>query len=321
VPNELTLADSEAIGQRIREARYVAPLSMGTETVAHGERRRQLAVVGTSRSYLDVRGITVARGSFLPPEELHRGAPLVVLGHQAARELFPGEDPVGSVVRVGDWRMRVIGVMEPVGVQLAVDLDEVAIVPVATALKMFNRRGLFRILVRAGAYHDLEQARRAVRALLAERHGEEDFSIMTEEALIATFSSILNALTLALAAIAAVSLSVAGLGIMNVMLVSVAERTGEVGLLRAVGVGRGQVAAVFLAEAVMLSGLGGLAGLAGGWLLVRLLVRLYPALPATPPLWAVLAALGVALLVGAVFGLSPARRAARLEPVLALGRR
>lgn len=318
VPNDLTLDDAEALGRQVRGALYVAPISMGTETVSHGELQRQVAVIGTSHDYLNVRDVKLARGSFLPEGELSRGAPLLVLGDRVAEELFPATDPVGTVVRLGDWRMRVIGVMEPMGTQLGVNLDEIVLVPAATALRMFDRRSLFRVLVRVNAYSDLDVAEQHARDLLMDRHGEEDFTILSEEALIATFSQILGVLTLALGAIAAISLTVAGLGIMNVMLVSVAERTDEVGLLRAVGVSRGQVTAVFLSEAVLLSSLGGLVGLASGWGLVRALVKVYPALPAAPPTWAVVSALGLSIVVGAVFGLLPARRAAQLDPVLAL---
>ncbi|MFN7962380.1 MAG: ABC transporter permease [Thermoanaerobaculia bacterium] len=321
VPNDLTLADAEAVRQRVPEAREVAPVSMATETVSHGERSRQVAVIGTVASYVEILDFELDRGEFLPASEFSRGAAVVVLGHQVASELFPGEDPLGQTVRIGAFRMRVIGVNKPVGTKLAANLDEVVFVPVATALSMFNKTSLFRILVRTQASADVERARGHLRALLLERHGEEDFSTLTEESLSATFSSILTALTLVLAAIAAISLSVAGLGIMNVMLVSVSERTSEVGLLRAVGAGRGQITAIFLTEAVLLAASGGLLGLGTGWLLVGVLVKLYPALPASPPTWAVLSALGVSLAVGAVFGWLPARRAARLDPVLALGRR
>jgi putative ABC transport system permease protein len=294
---------------------------MGTETVAFEERQRQVAVLGTSRDYRAMLGLELARGGFLLAEELGRGAPLAVLGSTVARELFGNRDPVGAAVRIGDWRLRVIGVMAPMGTRIGVDFDQVVFVPVATGLRIFNKSSLFRILVEAHAFSDLESAQARVRALLVERHGEEDFTVFTEEALVSTFTTIFQAMTLALAAIAAISLTVAGIGIMNVMLVSVSERTREIGLLRAVGVGRGQIVAVFLTEAVLLAGAGGLAGLACGWALVRLLVGLYPALPASPPVWAVVSAVAVSLLVGAVFGLLPARRAARLDPVLALGRK
>lgn len=321
IPNDLTLEDAEAVSRQIPGVTAVAPISMATETVSHAELSRQVAVIGTSEDYLRVRDLAVTRGSFLRPGDLHRGSAEVVLGSKVAVELFPDSDPLGAVVRVGDWRMRVIGVMEPTGTQLGVDLDEIVIVPVASGMKMFNRSSLFRILVRVNAYSDLDSARDRVRSLLIERHGEEDISVLTEEALVSTFSSILATLTLVLGAIAAVSLVVAGLGIMNVMLVSVSERTSEVGLLRALGTHRRQVTAVFLTEAILLSGLGGLVGLGLGWLAVRLMVRLFPALPAAPPLWAVVAALSVSLGVGVFFGLLPARQAARLDPVLALGKK
>jgi len=145
--------------------------------------------------------------------------------------------------------------------------------------------------------------------------------VISQDAVVASFSRILGALTLAVAAIGGVSLAVAGIGIMNVMLVSVSERTAEVGLLRAVGAGRAQVAGVFLAEATLLSFVGGLIGLGVGVAGVSVLVALYPALPAEPPFWAVAGALGVAVVVGGLFGLYPALRAARLDPVVALARR
>jgi putative ABC transport system permease protein len=161
----------------------------------------------------------------------------------------------------------------------------------------------------------------AVVRLISERHGVEDVTVITQDAVVSAFNAILDALTMALAGIAAVSLAVAGVGIMNVMLVSVSERTREVGLLKALGAGRGQILAAFLAEAVLISSAGGLLGLALGWLAVALLVAIYPALPAAPPTWAVAAALGLSVVVGAVFGVLPARRATRLDPVHALAGR
>lgn len=319
-PNDLTLDDALAVSRGVAQARLVAPIAMGTDVVSHGELQRQVAVIGTNRQYLEVRDLKLGYGSFLPAGELDRGAAIVVLGHAVARELFPVSEPVGSIVRVGEFRMRVIGVLAPTGTQLGVNLDELVMVPTATAMRMFDKRSLFRLLVKVNAYDDIETAREAVRQLLLERHGEEDFTVQTEEALASTFSSILSALTFALAGIAAVSLSVAGLGIMNVMLVATSERTPEIGLLRALGAGRRQILSAFLIEAVLLAGCGGVLGLVLGGLAVRLMVGLFPALPAVPPLWAVISAFTVSLLVGAVFGLLPARRAADLDPVEALAK-
>ncbi len=318
---DLTLSDAEAIRRFVPEARRVAPIAMGSETVSHRERRRQVGVVGSTREFLEVRRLDMGRGSFLPEGDPRRGEAVVVIGAAVARELFQSRDPLGQIVRIGDMRARVIGVLEPQGTQLGMNLDEVVIIPVSRAMRLFNRSTLFRILIDVRAHADLGSAKQGVIALLAERHGEEDVTIITQDAVLASFSRILRALTLAVAAIAGISLAVAGIGIMNVMLVSVTERTGEIGLLRAVGVGREQVARVFLAEAALLSLAGACAGLAVGLLGVGALVTAWPALPARPPLWSIASSLGLAVFVGVAFGIAPARRAARLDPVAALARR
>ena len=321
VPHDLTLDDALSVARGVTEVDKLAPMVVGTETVAYEERRRQVALFGSTHEALEVRRLGIAQGRFLPPLAWDRGAPIAVLGSNTARELFPAADPVGQVVRVGDWRMRVIGVLEPRGQQLGVDMDDVVIVPVATAMKMLNRSGLFRLVIQVRSYADLERTKQAVIRLLSERHGEEDVTVITQDAVVSAFSSILGALTMALGGIAAVSLAVAGVGIMNVMLVSVSERTREVGLLKALGAGRGQILAAFLAEAILISSAGGLLGLALGWAAVRVLVAIYPALPASPPPWAVLAAFSLSVAVGGVFGVLPARRATRLDPVAALAGR
>jgi putative ABC transport system permease protein len=321
VPNDLTLEDARAVLRGVPEIEKAAPMVVGTETVAFRERQRQMALFGSTHEALEVRRLSLASGRFLPPLDWDRSSPVAVLGATAARELFPGRDPLGEIVRVGDWRMRVIGVLAPKGQQLGVDMDDVVIVPVAAAMKMLNRRSLFRLLLQVRSHADLDRAKERVVRLVTERHGEEDVTAITQDAVLGALTSILGALTLALAGIASVSLAVAGVGIMNVMLVSVSERTREVGLLKALGAGRGQILAAFLTEAVLISSAGGLLGLFIGWLAVRGFVALYPALPATPPPWAVAAAFSLSVAVGAVFGVLPARRATRLDPVAALAGR
>ncbi len=321
VPNDLTLDDLATLRQQVRGARYIVPLVVGSGSVAFGDRRRDVAVAGTSRDMMFVRHMHLASGDFLPAGDLGRGAPVVVLGHKVAAELFPGVSAVGQVLRVGDWRMRVIGVLEPQGVNMGLNMDEVAVIPVTTGMRMFNRTSLFRIMIQLHAAADITAVRTQTLALLTARHGEEDFTVITQDAVLSAFTAIFGVLTLALAGIAAISLSVAGLGIMNVMLVSVSERTGEVGLLKAVGVHRGQVLRVFLVEAALIGTGGGLLGLLIGWIAVRILVGFVPQLPASPPTWAVAAALAVSIVVGTVFGVLPARHAAGLDPVAALSRR
>ncbi|HLE85065.1 MAG TPA: ABC transporter permease [Thermoanaerobaculia bacterium] len=317
-PNDLTLADAEAIARQIPSARLLAPMAAGTESVAFGARSREVALIGTTATFLELRRLTVAQGRFLPEEEAGRGRPVAVLGRRLAEELFPGRSPLGEVIRVGEWRFRVIGVLAPKGTQLGVNVDEVVIVPVVTAMRMLNRTSLFRVMVSVAPGADLETVEKRVIELLAERHGEEDVTVLTQDSVVGAISGILNALNLAVAAIAAISLAVAGIGILNVMLVSVAERTGEIGLLKALGAGRRQILALFLVEAVALSSAGGLAGLAAGYAAAQATARLFPALPTSPPAWAVVAAGVLAVAVGGTFGYLPARRAARLEPVEAL---
>ncbi len=321
IPNDLTLQDLLALRRTIHSAQYIVPVSMGTETVSFSERRRQVAVIGSAPEFLQARELQVAQGQFLPTSEVTRGAPVAVIGHTVARELFPGQQAVGQVIRVGEWRMRVIGVLDEIGKQLGFKMDEVVIVPVATGMKMFNRSSLFRIILKVRSPKDLDGACDQVLAVLRERHNEEDVTCITQQSVISTFSSILQTLTLVLVAIGAISLTVAGIGIMNVMLVTVSERTEEIGLLRALGATRGNILGVFLVEAVMLAGLGGIVGLVIGLGGVHALTWWYPDVPASPPAWAVGGALGMAMILGGIFGVVPARRAAKLDPMMALQRR
>ena len=321
VPNDLTLDDARALERGLPNVNYVAPFVVATDSVAHGERRRQVLVLGVTPDFASLRRLTLARGRFLPATEIERGSALAVLGREVAAELFGGADPVGQAVRIGGRRCRVIGVLGARGQQLGMNMDEVVMVPVATGMRMFNRTSLFRIVIDVGSLAELEAVKERTRQILLERHGEEDVTLITEAAVVDSLSAILNALTLALAAIAAISLAVAGIGILNVLLVAVSERTAEIGLLRAMGASRRQVMGCFLAEAILLSGAGGALGLAAGALGVRILVGIWPALPAAPPAWAVVSAVALSLAVGAVFGWLPARRAAALDPVEALAGR
>jgi putative ABC transport system permease protein len=321
VPSDLTLDDVEAIRRRVPEVRRLAPIVVGQGIARAGETSRELTVCGTTSELLPLRKIPVHVGRFLPAGEIGRGERVCVLGSTIARDLFAGGNPLGEVVRVGEERFRVIGTLEPRGLSTGLDLDAFLYVPISEAMRIFDIHSVFRLLLEVDANENVPVARRRVLELLTERHdGEEDVTILTQDSVVATFGKIFSILTAALGGIAAVSLSVAGVGIMNVMLVSVSERTREIGLLKALGASRRQVLVLFLSEASLLSVSGGLAGLAVGFAGIAALRFAYPAFPAEPPGWAVAAALATSLAVGIVFGVLPARRAADLDPIAALGR-
>jgi putative ABC transport system permease protein len=319
---DLTVADADALPRRCPAVRRVAPVSFGSSSFEYGGRSRQIPVIGSSPELLTIRNLGIAVGRFISPGDLSRGERVAVIGRTVQREVFRGENPLGKAVRLGGVRLRVVGVLARKGRSLGFDMDDVVIVPVDTAMRMFNQSSLFRMLVQAPSPAEVEVAERQVTAVLRERHdGDEDFTVITQGAMLDTFRSVLGTLTAALAGIAAISLGVAGIGIMNVMLVSVSERTREIGLLKAVGVTARQIVSIFLLEAAAISTAGGLLGLAFGFGGGRILRRLISGFPVQPPVWAVVAALALSLVVGVVFGILPARRAARLDPIAALTRR
>lgn len=320
-PKDMTLEDVLALRREIREVQRIAPISMGTEDISFGEKKRAVPVLGTNSDLLEVRNLEMAQGQFLPTLDLDRGASVVVLGKKVAEELFPIETPLGKVIRIGDWRMRVIGVTGARGVHLGMDLDDAVFIPVATGMKMFDRSSLFRIILQTHSHQEVTFVKERILAIFRERHREEDVTCLTQDAVVSSLSGILNVLTGALAGIAAISLAVAGIGIMNLMLVTVSERGFEIGLMKAVGAFRSQILGLFLVEAAMLSMLGGLIGLVMGWGLVQIFGKIYPDFPAATPLWALILALGISLFVGVLFGWLPAAKASRLDPVQALSKR
>ena len=320
-PRDLTLRDALALN-RSSHVRRVAPISVGSAPVAHGALDRESTILGSTADLLPVRQLTLAGGRFLPTQRPDRATPVVVLGHVLKSELFGHEAALGAWVRIGDRRFRVIGVLGPSGRSIGLDLGEVAIVPVASAQALFDAPSLFRILVQATNEDAVAKAKRAIRDIIRERHdGEDDVTIVTQDALRSTFDGILRALTYAVAGIGAISLLVAGVLIMNVMLVSVAQRTREIGLLIALGAARPQVTRLFLVEAALLAGVGAAGGLAIAAGTLWLAYRWFPAYPMIPPLWAPPAAVAVSLATGLLFGLLPAQRAAALDPVQALSGR
>ena len=320
-PRDLVLEDAQAL-LRSPSIRRIAPLNVGAAQASHGSLNRDVVVMGTTADMLEIRHMHLSQGRFLPRTDPRVASPVCVLGATVKKELFGSGPAIGAWLRLGDRRYRVIGVLAGQGESMGMNTDDLVIIPVASAQMLLNTQALFRILVEAKNRDMIEPAKRAAEQIIKEQHGGElDVTVITQDAVLATFDRILRALTLAVAGIAAISLSVAGVLIMNVMLIAVAQRTREIGLLKALGAPPTQIRWLFFAEAALLSVIGSIAGLILGEIGSFVIGRIYPTLPVGAPWWAVLAAFGTALLTGILFSVWPARRAAKLDPVAALARR
>lgn len=320
-PRDLTVDDAQAL-LRAPAVKNVAPLAVGTSEISVGGKLREVMIAGTTASFIQVRRLSLAQGRFLAAGDWRRGASEAVIGAKVRDEMFGNTPALGQLVRVGDRRFRIVGVLAASGSGLGMNTDELVFVPVSLAQAMFNSNTLFRILIEATGRETIEPAKAQVTDILKVRHdGEEDVTVITQDAVLSTFDRLLGALTMAVAGIAAISLAVAGILVMNVMLVSVTQRTSEIGLLKALGADAATIRNSFLTEAAMLSLAGAVLGYLLGQAGAAVIRQLYPAYPAFPPDWAVLAGLATALVTGILFGVLPARRAARLDPVQALSKR
>ncbi len=320
-PRDLTLEDARAIGHLPQVRRY-APLNVGVAELGGAARLRDVTVLGSTAELLPVRHMNLAQGSFLSREKGSERSAQILLGAKLAQEFFPQGNAIGQRVRLGDRRFLVSGVLASQGESMGFNTDEIVVIPIDYAQALLNTSSLFRILVETRSRGDVAAAKEAILEVLKQRHdGEEDVTVITQDAVLATFDRILHALTLGVAGIAAISLIVAGILVMNVMLVAVSQRTSEIGLLKAVGAPSSDVHHLFLAEAVWLSLAGGIAGLMLGQLGSLLIRMVYPQLPAWPPVWASFGGVGIAFLTGVLASLFPAARAARLDPVQALSKK
>lgn len=317
-PRDLTLADAMALKRSTAVAK-VAPVVLGSASASWGGLEREVPVLGSTTALLEVRHWRMKEGKFIPDTDPSRAASVAVIGGKVRDEIFGKAKAVGKWLRLGDRRFRVIGVLATEGRAIGLDVQELVVIPVASAQALFNSPSLFRVIVSARSRDAMSRATEDIRTIITQRHrGEEDVTVITQDAILQTFDTIFGALTMTLAGIASISLVVAGVLIMNVMLVAVAQRTAEIGLLKALGGSAQQITRLFLAEAALLSLFGGLIGLGLGKAGVWLIQSVYPSFPAGAPYWAVTAALGIAVSSGLIFGILPAKRAARLDPVDAL---
>ena len=290
----------------------------GNAAVEFGKQTRRGLVFGVGPAVPEVWSMRAVQGRFLPDDDPRYARPFVVLGNKMGKELFGSISPLGKRIRIGGESFRVIGVMEAKGQMLGFDLDDAVYIPTRKAMAMFDQDSLMEVDLLYSA--DTESGIMADRigTLLKNRHGSEDFTIVTQDQMLETLGNVLGILTMAVASLGAISLLVGGVGILTIMTISVNERTGEVGLLRALGAPKQQILWLFMGEAILLSTLGGMAGLllgtGGAWLLGAAI----PALPVHTSWFYVLLAEGIAIAIGVSAGVAPALHASRLDPIQAL---
>ncbi len=316
---DITLEETYLLKSRISAIEAVAPLILGSSRVAFAERGREVMVFGTTALFVPVRHLNLAQGRNLTDGDFRRANNEAIIGEKLKNALFDAKPAIGEFVRIGDSRFRVIGILEGRGDAMGVDMSDAAIIPVAASQRLFNVSGLFRVLIELNESASAPAAKKQIEAAMREFHQNElDVTVVSPDAMLETFNKILVAMTLAVGAIGAISLLVAGILIMNVMLISVSQRTREIGLLKALGASSRDILRIFLTEAMLLTGVGAVLGILFGLIAVKVARVLMPTVPFHVPLWSIAAAAITALLTGLAFAWLPARRASLLQPVDAL---
>ncbi|MBL8681459.1 MAG: ABC transporter permease [Myxococcales bacterium] len=319
IARPLVMEDIQALERQGSLLRGISPMVMGGGAVRFKGRTRDTMILGVGPAFSDLRNMHVDRGSFVREEDVDSRRRVCVLGRTIVKELFGDENPLGQTVRLADGRFRVVGLMEERGTSLGFDLNDLVFIPVTAAMDLFNQDHLTQILTAARSKEDAPAASEEVEQILARRrNGERTFTIQSQDDLLKTFGALTGAMTLMLLAIASISLVVGGIGIMNIMLVSVRERTREIGVRRAVGATKSDILWQFLLESVVISSTGGGIGLALGASIVLALKRFAPSVPVALSPWIAAVAFGSSFVVGVLSGVVPARRAAELDPVEAL---
>jgi len=312
----LVIADVVSLS-KVENIIAASPMVQGNARIEAGEKQRRTNVLGVGAAVPEIWKIKVVNGRFLPKEENNPRA-FAVLGNKLATELFGTASPLGQRIRIGSDRFRVVGVMEKKGQMIGFDMDDTIYIPAAKALELFDRESLMEIHLLYKSNTAVERVEKAIKRNLIARHGREDFTIVTQNQMLKSMDSILNILTLAVAALGSISLLVGSVGILTIMTIAVSERISEIGLLRAVGAERRTIFQLFLCEALALSAAGGLCGVLLGITIVQILDAALPALPVELAWAYIVAAFMVSLLIGIAAGVAPAMKAARLEPLEAL---
>lgn len=315
--NRLILQDATNLKNKLlSEADVSAGVQKVTQIKYQNKLNKDTTVVGVDANYPKViQALKISEGRFFTNSESDAGKRVTIIGPTVKKNLFAEKTATGEFVQIGNTKYQVIGVLKPRGSNFGIDLDNFAIIPLPIAQKQFGDDKIHNILVAAKDTQKVSEVQQKVTTILSKRISEDDFTVQTQEQTLSTISQITNILTLALGGIAAISLIVGGIGIMNIMLVSVTERTREIGLRKALGAKDKDIRNQFLIEAITLSGLGGIIGIILGILLSLLIGKF---LTTTVPLWSVGLSFGFSMMVGIIFGVAPAIRAAKLNPIQAL---
>ncbi|MFI6077720.1 ABC transporter permease [Actinoplanes sp. NPDC051343] len=313
----LTLDDVDAVDRVVGDRSRVAVTISSGETVRAGDKSAFASMQGVLENTPQVFVRSLDRGSYLTRTDVTTARRVAVLGAGVANTLFPDTDPIGHQVTIGGVRFRVIGTFTPLGQSLGVDRDSEVHIPVTAAQRLLGTSRIDGLAIKAPDRDTIDQLGSSVVATLVKRHPDTDFSAVTQQQILGVLGQILGVLTGVLAAIAGISLLVGGVGVSNIMLVSVRERTKEIGLRKAVGARPRDIGVQFLLEAVLLTTIGGVIGMALGITAAVVVDRLSP-VPAAVTWWALALAFGVSAAVGILFGVIPAQRAGRLDPVVAL---
>lgn len=314
---KLSIDDALAI-ERLPEVDYVVPTIFGAAEVEAEGRARSVFVYGVTPAIEPVWKVYVRQGSFWPTIDPREEMSAAILGPTLKRELFGAKNALGEFVRISGSRFRVVGIMNERGSLLGIDVDDTIYIPSASAMRLLNQDEITELHVQFNPGLPTAQVVRSVKAVLTARHGREDYTLNTQEAMLSVFGNVMTAITGAVGAIAGISLLVGAIGILTTMWIAVGERTHEIGLLRALGAAEDQVRRAFLTEAATLAAAGGALGLAIGLGLCAVLRAAVPGLPVETPLVFAVAAIGVSTLTGLAAGVLPARRAAKMNPVEAL---
>jgi putative ABC transport system permease protein len=316
---KMTIGDVRAIEKRAFSVKAVSGVVLGSALTQHGNAESNVTVLGVNHYFPSILSLPLYEGSFFGRDEDDYGRKVVVLGAQVRRTLFDKEHALGKNVKINERGYRVIATLIPMGNKLGFDIDETVFIPTLSALRLFNEDRLLGIRAKASSRSTVEESVSQIKDILKERRdGKEDFTIITQKSMMETMGSILSMLTYVLAGISGISLLVGGIGIMNIMIVTVAERTREIGIRRAVGARRKDILQQFLSEATLLSGLGGGIGIGVALVVTSTLSWKYPSFDLTPPLWVLVTASLLSISVGLLFGVLPAYKASKIQTLDAL---